>query len=966
MFSGVNGAITVLIVEDDLVDRKALERALAQSSLDIAQIGSATSLAETIAWLDKDTPDIVLLDLGLPDSHGLESVSRLQPWMDHTPIIVLSGLEDEAVAVSTVQKGVQDYLTKDSIDSRVLARVIRYAIERKQHERQLRTAEERYRMIFENSAVAIMVADDAGRLVSWNQVTEELLGMDRSELLNREVRTFHPEKEWQRLCQHGANLEQDQSNLETKMIRKSGEIIDVDVSLSRLRDADGGVTGSMAVVKDITTRKAAEMAIREREERLNLAISGADLGTWDWDVVSGRIDVNARWAQMLGYVPGELAPHVRVWEQLMHPDDSSRAMTTLNLHLIGQMPTYEVEYRLRHKTGKWIWVLDKGRVIERDENGRPLRACGTHLDITERKEAEGRLKLAKEEAEQMSRELMQATTRANEMAARAEAANAAKSQFLANMTHEIRTPMNAIIGFSDLLVDCELTVEQKEHVDIIRDSSHHLLALINDILDVSKIEAGRLQIEMRDCDLATVLDSIEAMMRSLAEQKHLDFAIIRSPDVPALVHTDSSRLRQCLVNLISNAIKFTQEGHVRVRVFLDGEQSDPNLRFEVEDTGIGIPPEKQESVFEAFTQADGTTTRKFGGTGLGLTITKKLVDLLGGTISLSSQPNQGSVFSLSLPAGFCPLDKPSKADASPVESIPARDFQSPKLRFCGRVLVAEDVPTNQILIERILDKLGLDVTIVGDGAEAVRAATAQAYDLILMDVQMPEKNGHEATRELRSLGMVLPIIALTAHAMKEDRQECLAAGCDDYLTKPIDRNRLGEVLARYLPAHEVDTSNSPDASMDHVGSSDVDRSEATPPDGGAETPVIAWDQLIDRIGDENLIRELMPICVQDNKTRLESLREAVEANDSAEVKLYAHAIKGSSANLGAERLSEVARGLEHTAAAGDLSGAQASFETIRAEFARFEDFVSQSDWVERAKQQDTTEGSEQPRCHLTT
>ncbi len=957
MTSGVDGAIKVLIVEDDLVDRKALERALAQSSLKIAHTSFAASLAETIACLAKDQPDIVLLDLGLPDSHGLESVSRLQPWMDRTPIVVLSGLEDEAVAVCAVQKGVQDYLTKDSIDSHVLARVIRYAIERKQHGRQLRAAEERYRMVFENSAVAIMVADDAGRLVSWNTVTEELLGMDSAELLHREVRSFHPEREWQKFCQLAADPETDRHHLETKMIRKDGEIIDIDISLSRLREADGEFSGSMAVVRDITTRKVAETGLREREERLNLAISGADLGTWDWDIVSGRIDVNARWAQMLGYAPGELAPHVRVWEALMHPDDSSRAMMALNLHLTGKTPIYEAEYRLRHKSGKWIWVLDKGRVIERDEAGRALRACGTHLDITERKEAESRLKMAKEEAEQMSRELMQATARANEMAARAEAANAAKSQFLANMTHEIRTPMNAIIGFSDLLADCGLTREQKEHVDIIRDSSQHLLALINDILDLSKIEAGRLQIEMRDCDLATVLDSIEAMMCSLADKKHLDFEIIRSPDVPAQVYTDSSRLRQCLVNLISNAIKFTQKGHVRVSVFLDGKPSDPNLRFDVEDTGIGIPPEKQESVFEAFTQADGTTTRKFGGTGLGLTITKKLVDLLGGTISLSSQPGQGSVFSLSLPAGFCPFDKPSKADVPPLKSTPAQGF-SPDLRFCGRVLVAEDVPTNQLLIKRVLDKLELDVTIVDNGVEAVREAIAQAYDLILMDVQMPEKNGHEATRELRAMGMVLPIVALTAHAMKEDRQECLAAGCDDYLTKPIDRHKLVEVLARYLTAHEADTPANP------AGSSGADRSEAVPSED-AETPVIAWDQLIDRIGDENLIWELMPVCIQDNRTRLESLRQAVAARDPAQVKLYAHAIRGSSASLGAERLSDVARRLERAAAAEDLSEAQASFEIIHAEFARFEAFVSQPDWVEKAKQQ-MTERLEQPGCHSTT
>ena len=242
---------------------------------------------------------------------------------------------------------------------------------------------------------------------------------------------------------------------------------------------------------------------------------------------------------MLGYTIDEIEPHIETWTHLMHPDDVSRTQAVLNLHLVGQSPAYEAEYRLQHKSGRWVWVLDRGRVLERNEDGHPLRACGTHLDITERKEAEARQKRAKEQAEQMSRELMEATTRANEMAARAEAANAAKSQFLANMTHEIRTPMNAIIGFSDILAEQELTVEQNGYVDLIRDSSRHLLNLINDILDLSKIEAGRLQVELHNCELVKVLDSIEAMMRSLADKKGLEFKIVRSPDVPDLVHTDA-------------------------------------------------------------------------------------------------------------------------------------------------------------------------------------------------------------------------------------------------------------------------------------------------------------------------------------------------------------------------------------------------------------------------------------------
>ncbi len=283
-----DGTVNILIVEDDPVDRKALIRALTGSPLGTATIRQAATLAEALALLRENEPDVVLLDLGLPDSSGLEFIAPLAPWMDEIPIVVLTGHNDEEMAILAMHKGVQDYLNKEGVTGPVLSRVIRYAIERKEYERQLRAGEERYREVFENSAVAIMVMDKSLRLVSWNHVTEELLGMDRSDLLGRQGSSLHPPQEWQRLCAFDIH---HAGHLETKIIRKTGEMIDIDIFLSPLRGPHGEFTGSMAVAKDITTRKQAETALREREERLNLVISGAELGTWDWDIPTGHITI---------------------------------------------------------------------------------------------------------------------------------------------------------------------------------------------------------------------------------------------------------------------------------------------------------------------------------------------------------------------------------------------------------------------------------------------------------------------------------------------------------------------------------------------------------------------------------------------------------------------------------------------------------------------------------------------------
>ncbi len=381
-------------------------------------------------------------------------------------------------------------------------------------------------------------------------------------------------------------------------------------------------------------------------------------------------------------------------------------------------------------------------------------------------------------------------------------ANAAKSQFLANMSHEIRTPMNGIIGFSDILSEENLTPEQKEYVDIIKFSGRNLLRLINDILDISKIEAGKIDIEMMDCTLDEIIHSIESMMRPEAEEKGLDFQVIKAGDLPIQIRTDPTRLNQCMINLVSNAIKFTERGHVYVRVSVEKRHNTPWIRFDVEDTGIGISPEKQEAVFHPFVQADGTTTRKYGGTGLGLTITRRLAELLGGGLSLTSEVGRGSVFSLVIPAGVDLVQSPR--DYQSGLTLRPDDIRDGKrLNDAARILVAEDDPVNQIYLRKVLEKMGINVAITPNGSLAVQECLANRYDLVFMDIQMPDMNGYEALEQLREKGVTAPVVAITAGAMPQDRDRCLKAGFNDFLSKPIEQEALKKILASYIqnPVH---------------------------------------------------------------------------------------------------------------------------------------------------------------------
>jgi signal transduction histidine kinase len=398
-------------------------------------------------------------------------------------------------------------------------------------------------------------------------------------------------------------------------------------------------------------------------------------------------------------------------------------------------------------------------------------------------------------------ECQRAEERATILAGEATSANRAKSEFLANMSHELRTPMNAIVGFSDVLADAGLVEEQRSYVDMITENGKNLLRLIDDILDYSRVESGKMDIDIRECRVGDLIGEIESILRPVASKKNIAFEVLQCDMIPETIRTDPLRLRQCLTNLIENAVKFTDTGYVYVSVGLVNRDGEAFLQFAVEDTGIGIAEDKISLIFESFTQADGAATRKYGGTGLGLAITKRLVAILGGQISVVSIEGKGSVFTFEIPTGaqWPDMNVPVWNKYLPVDEInETLETEKGSVMYNGKILVAEDNPSNQKLIAILLQKMGLEVVLVDDGLQAVEQCGQQTFDLILMDMQMPRMNGYDAVRQLRSQGVQTPVIAVTANAMSGDDQKCLDVGCDGYLSKPIDRKKLEELIGQYL------------------------------------------------------------------------------------------------------------------------------------------------------------------------
>jgi PAS domain S-box-containing protein len=666
---------------------------------------------------------------------------------------------------------------------------------------------------------AIFLLDVNGHVVTWNTGAERIKGYKPDEIIGQHFSVFyppelvaskHPQHELEVAAAEGSYEEEGQR------IRKDGSKFWAAVTITALKNKNGQVTGYAKITRDITEKKIIEQELRESEERLRLLIEAVkDYAIFMVDLEGHILSWNSGAHRLNGYSAAEVIG--KPLDIFYTEDALAQGYPQCELEAARKQGYYEEEGIRKRKDGTTYWA----NVILTplyDSDGHLRGFAKVTRDITERKLAEEQLKNAHDDLErrvqQRTSELLGAVERLqNEIQERkkveeellkakeaALASSVAKSAFLANMSHEIRTPLGAVLGFSELLLQPDLAEDERNlYLETLKRNSNVLLTIINDILDLSKVESGTFQVTKAVVEVNDFLKEIVAVLSLKADEKGLEFIVEAEGSVPRTIETDPVRLKQILFNIAGNAIKFTSKGRVTLTVkSVTQLRGAPHLAIDVTDTGPGISSENVKNLFEPFVQADSSLTRQFGGTGLGLALSRRLAQALGGNVILSeSIPGEGSTFTITVEAGQAPkrtlLFQGSRNETTSSET----EKQSEQVHDLNRtkVLLVEDLPDNRVLICSILKKLGAEVDWAENGSEGLEKALQGDYDVILMDLQMPIMDGYEATLELRKRGYGKPIVAVTAHAMKEDRDKVLKFGFNAHLTKPIDQDALWTSLS---------------------------------------------------------------------------------------------------------------------------------------------------------------------------
>ena len=772
----------------------------------------------------------------------------------------------------------------------------------------LRSSIERYEAISRTSNDAMINSDSQGIIVSWNPGAERIFGYTPDEILGRPIEVLVPERyRKSHLTEVKRTLAGNSSSLigellEFTALHKDGHEFSIDISLSRWEVAEGRFYTS--TIRDITQRKKTEQTLHMLSEAIrqspeSVAITDAE----------GHIEfVNEAFLAHTGYTMDEvIGQNPRVLKSGKTPHESYIAMW----ESLQRGESWKGEFYNKRKDGTLFIEFATIAPIKRAD-GTITHYVAVKEDITEKKRLGEELDNYRFHLED---EVDRRTAQLAEARIQADAANVAKSAFLANMSHEIRTPMNAIVGLTHLLRSSDPTPRQLERLIKIEGAAEHLLALINNILDLSKIEAEKMELDDGNFNIEAVFDNVRSMVNSQAREKRLPI-VLDLDGVPRWLRGDAARLRQALLNYAANAVKFTEHGEVTLRArLLEEDAQGLMLRFEVEDTGIGLAPEKLNSLFKLFQQADASTTRKYGGTGLGLAITMKLAELMGGEVGVDSEPGRGSVFwfTARLQRGI---------SAMPTEEIIQSDNYEDELRrnYSGlKILLADDVDLNLEVAQLLLHGIGLQVDSAKNGREAVDKVRTSAYDLILMDVQMPVMNGLDAALAIREMSgrSQTPIVAMTANAFDEDRNNCLEAGMNDFLTKPVNPETLYQCLLKWLPRPESANENAPDKAS--VVEDSERRAPSPPPPSHKATvlmqrlariPGLNYKEVVARLrGNEEKFGRLVELFLREHAGDCQKLSAALSASNHASIEILAHSLKGSAGLIGASEVAELANDL---------------------------------------------------------